>query len=260
MQQVYNLTFLANISNLTNDKKGIIIMATSKKASTSQVVYQEIREQILHLELTPGTTLSEIETAEKYHISRTPVRDVFKALEAEGLLEIRPHIGTFVSLIDLDMISDILYMREVVEQALFRDLAAAHDKSQEFRIQLILQEQKQIIESDLPIEEISRAFIIADNRFHHTLYELAGKKNIVTFFNIINSQYERFRTFINLGGRDDLLRLYNDHVIIWECIVSQDYSRLRDRISHHIYDGFNASALEVHNHPEYFKITKKEQV
>ena len=96
-------------------------MATKKKNNASQIAYQEIKEQILHLELAPGMAISEIDTAAKYQISRTPVRDVFKALEAEGLLEIRPHIGTFVSLIDLDMISDILYMREVMEQSLFKD-------------------------------------------------------------------------------------------------------------------------------------------
>lgn len=232
-------------------------MASKKKTGTSQVVYQDIREKILYLELPPGATLSEIETAEKYHISRTPVRDVFKALEAEGLLEIKPHIGTFVSLIDLDMISDILYMREAVEQALFKDLAAAHDKSQEYRIQLILEEQKQIIDSNLSLEEMSRAFIIADNRFHHTLYEMAGKKNVVAFFNIIRAQYERFRTFINMSGKADLIRLYNDHVAIWDAICSQDFDALRDKISHHIYDGFNASASELHKHPEYFKIPDK---
>lgn len=234
--------------------KGIIIMATKNKNRTSQVVYQDIREKILYLELVPGTAISEIETAEKYHISRTPVRDVFKALEAEGLLEIKPHIGTFVSLIDLDMISDILYMREAVEQALFRDLAAAHDKSQEYRIQVILDEQKQIIDSNLPLEEMSRAFIISDNRFHHTLYEMAGKKHVITFFGVIKAQYERFRTFINMGGKTDLLRLYNDHVGIWEAICSQDFDGLRDKVSHHIYDGFNASASKLPKHPEYFKL------
>ena len=232
-------------------------MATKKKTCTSQVVYQDIREKILLLELAPGTALSEIETAEKYHISRTPVRDVFKALESEGLLEIKSHIGTFVSLIDLDMISDILYMREAVEQALFKDLAAAHDKSQEYRIQVILDEQKQIIESDLPLEEKSRAFIIADNRFHHTLYEMAGKKHVANFFDTIKSQYERFRTFINMSGKSDLLTLYHDHSAIWEAICAQDFDILRKRVSHHIYDGFNASASELHKHPEYFKSPKK---
>ena len=142
-------------------------MPTKKKAAASQAAYESIREQILHLEIAPGTSISEIETAAKYNISRTPVRDVFKALESEGLLEIKPHIGTFVSLIDLDMISDILYIREVMEQAIFKDLAATYDKSQEYRIQLVLQEQRDILNSDMTKEEMSRAFIIADNRFHH---------------------------------------------------------------------------------------------
>lgn len=230
-------------------------MATNKKINASQVAYQEIKEQILHLELAPGMAISEIDTAAKYQISRTPVRDVFKALEAEGLLEIRPHIGTFVSLIDLDMISDILYMREVMEQALFKDLANHYDKSQEYRIQLILQEQKSILDSDMSIEEMSRAFIIADNRFHHTLYELAGKKHITTFFTAITSQYERFRTFINLSGKSDLTHLYDDHVAIAKYISSGDLEKLQDCISHHIYDGFNACAPEIYNHPEYFKLS-----
>lgn len=229
-------------------------MATKKKAAASQVAYQSIREQILYLEIAPGTSISEIDTAAKYNISRTPVRDVFKALEAEGLLEIKPHIGTFVSLIDLDMISDILYIREVMEQAIFKDLAATYDKSQEYRIQLVLQEQREILESDMSKEEMSRAFIIADNRFHHTLYELAGKKHISTFFNAINSQYERFRTFINMSGKNDLHHLYEDHVEIAECIATNDLGRLQDKISHHIYDGFNASALDVKKHPEFFRV------
>lgn len=229
-------------------------MATKKKTAASEAAYLSIREQILHLEIAPGTAISEIETAAKYNISRTPVRDVFKALEAEGLLEIKPHIGTFVSLIDLDMISDILYIREVMEQAIFKDLAAIYDKSQEYRIQLVLQEQKDILDSDLPKEEMSRAFIIADNHFHHTLYELAGKKNVSAFFASINSQYERFRTFINMSEKSDLNRLYEDHVAIASLIAENNLELLHDKISHHIYDGFNASALEIRKHPAFFRV------
>ena len=228
-------------------------MNSKKHTGTSEAVYQKLKEQILHLELPPGSAISEIDTATKYDVSRTPVRDAFKTLEAEGLLEIRPHIGTFVSLIDLDMISDILYMREVLEQAVLRDLTLSHDKSQEFRVRLVLQRQKELIESDLSLEELSRVFIISDNEFHRVLYEMTGKLNVLNFFNTISSQYERFRTFLNLRGRDDLMRLYNEHVTIWDSIRAQDYATLSDVISHHIYDGFNASTDIVYKHPDYFK-------
>lgn len=144
-------------------------MNGTRHTGTSVAVYKDLKEQILHLELPPGSAISEIDTAAAFHVSRTPVRDAFKMLEREGLLEVRPHIGTFVSLIDLNMISDILYLRETLEQAVLRDLTAGYDKSQEFRIRLLLQRQCELLEQDLPAEELGRAFIINDNEFHNAL-------------------------------------------------------------------------------------------
>ena len=85
-----------------------------------------------------------------------------------------------------------------------------------------------------------------------TLYELAGKRTVMDFLTGVSSQYERFRTFLNLGDRDNLLRLYNDHIKIWSCISSRDYEGLSDVVSHHIYDGFNASTEIISRHPDYF--------
>lgn len=227
-------------------------MDTQKKKSTSESVYRTLREQILYLELPPGSAISEIETAAQYKISRTPIRDVFKRLQLEGLLEIRPHIGTFVSLIDLNMISDIFYMREVVEQAIIRDLTVFHDKSWEFRIRLVLQKQKELLDSDISIEELSRKFIKLDNEFHNILYSMAGKENVMTLFGIINSQYERFRTFVNLSGKENIKVLYEDHVQIWECILTNQKEHLPEYISNHIYNGFTSSTELISKYPEYF--------
>lgn len=231
-------------------------MYTKKHTGTSEAVYQKLKEQILHLELPPGSSISEIDTAAKYNVSRTPVRDAFKMLESEGLLQIRPHIGTFVSLIDLNMISDILYMREVLEQAVLKDLAVSLDKSHGFRIRLLLQQQRELLDGNLPAEELGRAFIVSDNDFHHALFELAGKKNVMQFLSTVTSQYERFRTFLNLGGREELMLLYEDHVNIWECISQKDYERLSEHISHHLYDGFHRSVDTVYKHPEFFSAIK----
>lgn len=223
-----------------------------KHTATSDRVYEQIKEQILHLELPPGAAISEIETAEKYNISRTPIRDAFKRLEREGLLEIRPHIGTFISLIDLNAVSDILYIREVLEYSVLSELAQIYDKSKELCIQLILQEQKELLESDLPIDELSRAFIHSDNEFHTALFDAAGKKNVIKFLYAYNSQYERFRTFINFTGKEDLQKLYDSHVKILNCIISKDLNGLKECINHHLYDGVNASHDIISKAPEYF--------
>lgn len=227
-------------------------MDKKKHAGTYQQVYLKLREEILHLELPPGSSIGETETAVRFQTSRTPVRDAFKILELEGLLEIRPHIGTFVSLIDLHTVSDILYMRCTMEQAVYRELSQTLNKSQEYKICLLLQKQKELLESDIPFEEMARAFIVCDNDFHYSLYEMAGRKNIATFFGAVNSQYERFRTFINLVGKDELFRLYNEHEQLWNCIVQKDLKQLDDCISHHLYDGFNSSMKVIRDYPDYF--------
>ena len=223
-----------------------------KHTATSDGVYEHLKEQILHLELPPGSAISEIETAEKYNISRTPVRDAFKRLEREGLLEIRPHIGTFISLIDLNAVSDILYIREVLEFSVLSDLSQIYDKSQDLRIQLILQHQKELLESDLPIDELSRAFIHSDNEFHTALFDAAGKKNIIKFLYSYNSQYERFRTFINFNGKEDLQKLYDSHVALWNSIINKDLATLKECLNHHLYDGISASSDIISKSPEYF--------
>lgn len=223
-----------------------------KHTATSDGVYEHLKEQILHLELPPGAAISEIETAEKYNISRTPVRDAFKRLEREGLLEIRPHIGTFISLIDLNAVSDILYIREVLEFSILSDLAQIYDKSQDFRIQLILQEQKDLLASDMPIDALSRAFIHSDNEFHTALFDAAGKKNVIKFLYSYNSQYERFRTFINFTGKEDIQKLYDSHVKIWNCIVNKDLAGLKECVNHHLYDGISSSHDIISKAPEYF--------
>lgn len=227
-------------------------MEKKNHAGTYQQVYRELRDEILHLELPPGTSIGEIETAARFRTSRTPVRDAFKILEVEGLLEIKPHIGTFVSLIDLHTVSDILYMRCTLEQSIFRELSNTLNKSQEYKICLLLQKQKELLESDIALEEMARTFIVYDNEFHYSLYELAGRKNICLFYAAVNSQYERFRTFINLAGKNELQRLYKEHEQIWDCIVNKNLEALDDCISHHLYDGFNSSMKVIRDYPEYF--------
>lgn len=223
-----------------------------KHTATSDAVYEQLKEQILHLELPPGAAISEIETAEKYHVSRTPVRDAFKRLEREGLLEIRPHIGTFVSLIDLRAVSDVLYIREVLEFSVLSDLSQIYDNSHDLHIRLLLQKQKDLLDSDLPIDELSRAFVLSDNEFHTALFDAAGKKNIIKFLYDYNSQYERFRTFINFNGKQDIQKLYESHVNIVDCIANKDLPALKDHIRHHLYDGFTANGEAIRKSPEYF--------
>lgn len=228
-------------------------MGGTTKNATSEGVYRQLKEQILHLELPPGSAISETDTASRYNVSRTPVRDAFKALEMEGLLEIQPHVGTFVSLINLDQISDILYMREVLERSVLKDLATHFTQAQLLRFKIILENQKNLLSSDLDEITLSREFIKSDNEFHSALFELAGKKNVWIFLSLINQQYERFRTFINRSGKENLTALYEEHTAILNAVCDKDFDKLDQIVTSHIYGGFNRSSELICNYPSYFK-------
>lgn len=225
---------------------------TAKGAVKPLSPYEKIREEILYLELEPGQIISEIETSKRFHVSRTPVRDAFKRLENEGLLEIKSHIGTFVSLIDLENINDILYMREKLELAVLEDLSRNINQLQEIRLNYILTKQKKLFEEDLSEKRLAKEFILADNEFHQTIFELMGRSNIWNYLCSIEHHYERLRMFLNLTQKDILYDLYIEHEKILKSILEKDMNGLRILFSHHLYGGIQRGNQKVFEHPDYF--------
>ncbi|MDD3369205.1 MAG: GntR family transcriptional regulator [Lachnospiraceae bacterium] len=241
-------------------------MSKKLQTGTSEIVYTALKDQILHLELRPGELVSEIVTSQTYHVSRTPVRDAFKMLELEGLLEVRPHIGTFVSQIDLNQTSTLLYMREVLEQAVLHDLALSFTPAQGLKLNVIISKQKSMLSTEKVLSttnsttserekaNLRKAFLKSDTEFHAALYTLAGKAAIWEHLQTINQHYERFRSFLKVGETDNLQALYEEHQKILDCIFTKDLDELRKTITKHLYSGFNQSTEIIKKYPDYFKI------
>ena len=206
----------------------------------------------LSLKLIPGSAISETDIASKYNVSRTPVRDAFKALSNEGLLEVKPHVGTFVSLMDINQISDVLYVRKVVELSILKDLANSLTEADELRLKFNLNEQKIFLLNTADSEDSVNDFIKYDNSFHKLIFHIAGKENIWNMILGMNQHYERFRSLINLQGENNIQKLYEEHCMIFDALTKKDVEALQTIISKHIYDGFrNSSALLV-KYSDYF--------
>ena len=112
----------------------------SAKISASEYVYNQLKEEIMFLELLPGQSIIEVDTSKRFNVSRTPVRAAFNRLESEGLVLIKPKYGSFVTLIDIDEISDLMYMREKLELAVLMDVEHI-TKSQEVKLNVLLLQQ-----------------------------------------------------------------------------------------------------------------------
>ena len=87
----------------------------TKKKSFTDVAYEKIKELILNEDIGPGEIVSENQLAEYMNMSRTPVREAIRRLEAEGILVSRQGIGTIVKMLTLKDIEDIFEVREAME-------------------------------------------------------------------------------------------------------------------------------------------------
>lgn len=86
-------------------------------------VIKAMRERIITGELEPGTDLSEVALAQAFGVSRTPVREALKQLQTEGLVEIRPRVGTFVTAPSRREINELFELKGLLEGAAARLLA-----------------------------------------------------------------------------------------------------------------------------------------
>src|SRR2546423_9074673 len=98
-------------------------MAQSNGRRTSRRdIYLKLRQMVLTLELAPGAAVSENELAASLGVSRTPVRESLIMLAQEGLVQVFPKIGSFVSRVDPAQVADAQFLREAVELASLEDL------------------------------------------------------------------------------------------------------------------------------------------
>jgi DNA-binding GntR family transcriptional regulator len=178
--------------------------------STRDLVYDTLKQQILSLELPPGTAISEKEISLGFQVSRTPVRESFVRLAQEGLLEVYPQRGTYVSLIHVDLVEEARFMREHLERAVIR-LACAHFPAE----QMSALEQNLTLQQQCLKEPDDRRMFQLDEEFHSTLFAGCNKSKTWTVI-------EQMSVHLN---RSRMLRLSSDHH--WDHLIEQHRSMVR---------------------------------
>lgn len=137
------------------------------KPSAREVVYRKLRNRIITLELPPGAPLSENELAAELSVSRTPVREALLLLTEDELVQVFPHLGTFVSRVDLQRVADAQFVREAIEVASLADAADRADDAAMATLRDVLDEQR-------AAEDDIERFFQLDEKFHQLLLTAGG--------------------------------------------------------------------------------------
>ena len=137
---------------------------TANRPSVADHVFEELRRQVLSLELPPGARISEVEVARSMDVSRQPVRDEFYRLSKLGFLTIRPQRATTVSLISPAAVMQARFIRTALEVETVTHAATALSTADLDVLEGILDQQRQVVDP-----EHRAAFHRLDDLFHYEI-------------------------------------------------------------------------------------------
>ncbi|BFH65120.1 GntR family transcriptional regulator [Paenibacillus azoreducens] len=218
-----------------------------QSGSAGNAVYQQLKQQIVNLDLPPGTTLSEKETSLTFQVSRTPVRESFVRLAQEGLVLVLPQRGTRVSLIDSDMVEEARFMREQLEKAVIRLACEAFPDDKLSAVESNLAEQQQAIQR----HDGKRMFEL-DEAFHRILFEGCSKSGTWNVIQQMNAHLNRTRV-LWLWTDPHWELLYEQHQDMFLAVKKRDADQAESIMQEHMRLSIANLPVLKARYPEYFK-------
>jgi DNA-binding GntR family transcriptional regulator len=217
-----------------------------RTATASAKIYADLRAELVSLQRQPGEVISEAEIALCYGVSRTPVREAILKLADDGLVEIFPQSGIYVSRIPIAALPEAILVRKALEETTARLAAERATPSQILALHSIVERQR---EAD--VAKDSEAFHQADERFHATIAEVAGHPGIWTLIQQVKLQVDRYRrlTLPQAGRISDAIL---EHKAILAAIEARDPARARLAMESHLERLLRDISATQSINPEFF--------
>ena len=196
-------------------------------------VFQKIRDDILSGKYRENDELREVTIGEELGVSRTPVREAFRQLELEGLIQIIPNKGAYVKGITEKDVKDIYMIRSLLEGLCAR-WATEH----------ITNEQMNEMEENIYLSKFHASkgnleqLAELDNRFHDILYEACNSK-------ILEHQLKDYHEYVLRVRRKTLSNVTRgpqsneEHEMIMEAIKAKDADKAEMLANRHMINAYN---------------------
>lgn len=221
--------------------------AVDYKRPTPDQVFEFIRDEIISMQLLPGQKISENTLAEKFSVSRTPIREALNRLSALGLVEVRPQRGTFVTKLSMTFILEARFIRESLEVAVVNQLAESGVDSMVLKCEKILAEQAKAAK-----KKDALLFQQLDDRFHMALADATGFKRVGGIIELEKAHMDRVRNLSLVELTGQYQHVLTQHHAILNAIKSGSPQQAVQAMRIHMRDVFNILKIAPVNHPEYF--------
>ena len=224
------------------------------RSSTSDIVYERLREVILNVTILPHAVISENELAKTLQVSRTPIRAAIDRLSGEGLIYVVPQVGTFVAPLDLARIREALFMREAVEcEAMDRLPNPMPFDAIDSLSKIVVTHKQAADDRDL------KQTLTSDEDFHRLLLELAGVKGVWRYVHDVRETHRRVRVLTHQRRRDlaqsefeVALRSAHQHAEIVAALAGGDRHKAKGLLGDHIRENLAYTEEIALKNPAFF--------
>lgn len=221
--------------------------ASARRSPARLFVYAALRDAIVRAELEPGARISENELADQLGVSRTPIREALGRLRDDRLVDVVPQLGTFVSRISAQAVSDAQFIREALECAAVRRAAEQAGEEDIAALEENLRSQERARDSgDLD------AWYLLDDAYHRTLCDLSGHPTVWVVSERAKSHLNRLRR-ISLTMPDYLPEMIVEHRAVVDAVSRCDPDAAEEALRHHLRMVLREVPRIREQHPEYFE-------
>ncbi|REE97835.1 GntR family transcriptional regulator [Thermomonospora umbrina] len=184
--------------------------------TAQQFVLKELRHAITTGELKPGTPIRQDALAERLDVSRVPLREALRVLEAEGLVVHEAHRGHRVAVLSMTDLREIYRIREILEAEAVREAAARLTPE----LLATIEEAQRDVERAGEAGDVT-AMAEANRRFHFTLLGACGMPRLVRLITTLWDATDAYRA-LYYGGTDNRERVVHEHRAVLDALRDGD--------------------------------------
>ena len=200
------------------------------KTDLTSVAYDYLSSAILSFKYQPGQVIVEQAVSQQLGISRTPVREAIKKLEAEGLVRHIASLGTFVKDISIQDIEEIYQMRELLEGAALKTAIAEASDQELFAVEAAL---RGLEETDVKERGRQEQYFYADKLLHDTLMKFSRNLRMISVYQNLEMQIQWLRGISSLSPQR-LVKSRQEHLAILQALSSRDLDAALQALTVHL--------------------------
>ncbi|MGQ9619964.1 MAG: GntR family transcriptional regulator [Bacteroidales bacterium] len=207
-----------------------------KQKNTPDDAYSLIMNEIVQGSLKPGEVITEASLAEKYGLSRTPIREAFNRLQCEGLISTTNRTKRIYSL-SIQDIKEIFEVKELIEGNVAWVAARNITDQQSEELEKIIVEMKKLRNVSPKDETEEKVYLerwlSLDRQFHGLLFKVAGNKKAQQIIVNLNLQWHRFK--VGLAAMEGRIGYaIPEHESIARAIIAKNPEKARKEMVDHL--------------------------